>query len=122
MRISDWSSDVCSSDLRSIAISFAAERRIALGKGGRNANAVLAVGGFGPTPLARFLEAEAYAQGGMVGFRSRDLFVDGKMSLLSPLGHSPVRIGGSLSGGAQPQVERLAIGPARKSVRLGKMV
>ncbi|APL94531.1 hypothetical protein EWH08_07410 [Sphingobium indicum] len=96
---------------RSIAISFAAERRIALGKGGRNANAVLAVGGFGPTPLARFLEAEAYAQGGMVGFRSRDLFVDGKMSLLSPLGHSPVRIGGSLSGGAQPQVERLDIGP-----------
>src|SRR3546814_12886055 len=66
-------------------------------------NAVLAVGGFGSTPLARFLEAEAYAQGGMVGFRSRDLFVDGKMSLLSPLGHSPVRIGGSLSGGAQPQ-------------------
>src|SRR3546814_10854436 len=55
-------------------------------------NAVLAVGRFGPTPLARFLEAEAYAQGGMVGFRSRDLFVDGKMSLLSPLGHSPVRI------------------------------
>lgn len=96
---------------RTISISIAAERRIALGKGARNANAVMAVGGFGPTPVAPSLEVEAYAQGGMVGFRSNDFFVDGKMSLLSPVGHSPLRIGASLSGGAQPQVERLDIGP-----------
>ncbi|PNQ04829.1 hypothetical protein [Sphingobium sp. SA916] len=96
---------------RTIPVSFAAERRIALGKGGRNAHAVLAAGGFGPAPVAPSLEVEAYAQGGIVGFRSHDLFVDGKMSLLSPLGHSPMRIGASLSGGAQPQVERLDIGP-----------
>ncbi|UZW55396.1 hypothetical protein NUH86_00910 [Sphingobium sp. JS3065] len=96
---------------RTVPIGFAAERRIALGKGGRNANAVMAVGGFGPAQIAPSLEVEAYAQGGMVGFRSRDLFVDGKMSLLSPVSHSPLRIGVSLSGGAQPQVERLDIGP-----------
>ena len=96
---------------RTVPISFAAERRFALGQGGRNANAVLAVGGFGPTRVAPSLEIEAYAQSGMVGFRSRDLFVDGKISLLSPLGNAPVRLGASLSGGAQPQVERLDIGP-----------
>lgn len=96
---------------RTIPISFAAERRIALGKGGRDANAVMAVGGFGPLPVAPSLEVEAYAQGGMVGFRSNDFFVDGKMSLLSPIKHSPLRLGASLSGGAQPQVERLDIGP-----------
>nr|WP_255326307.1 hypothetical protein [Sphingobium sp. EM0848] len=96
---------------RAVPISFAAERRIALGKGGRNANAVMAVGGFGPTPVLPFLEVEAYAQGGMVGFRSNDLFVDGKMALLSPVRETPVRIGASLSGGAQPHVERLDIGP-----------
>ncbi|KEQ53692.1 hypothetical protein [Sphingobium chlorophenolicum] len=96
---------------RSLPISFAAERRIALGKGGRNANAVMAVGGFGPVQVVPSLEVETYAQGGMVGFRSRDRFVDGKISLLSPVSHSPLRIGASLSGGAQPQVERLDIGP-----------
>ena len=72
---------------------------------------MLAVGGIGPARIAPSLEVEAYAQGGMVGFRSRDLFADGKISLLSPLGNSPVRLGASLSGGAQPQVERLDIGP-----------
>ncbi|WP_313808768.1 hypothetical protein [Sphingobium sp.] len=96
---------------RAVPISLAAERRIALGKGGRNANALIVVGGFGPKPIVSSLEIEAYAQGGMVGFRSNDFFVDGKMSLLSPISHSPLRIGASLSGGAQPQVERLDIGP-----------
>jgi len=96
---------------RAIPISIAAERRIALGKGGRDANAVMAVGGFGPMRVAPSLEIEAYVQGGMVGFRSNDFFVDGKMSLLSPISNSPVRLGASLSGGAQPQVERLDIGP-----------
>ena len=96
---------------RAVPISVAAERRIALGKGARDANALLLVGGFGPTPVLPGLEAEAYAQAGMVGFHRRDLFTDGKFSLMAPLGHSPLRIGGSVSGGAQPQVERLDIGP-----------
>lgn len=96
---------------RTIPISFAAERRIALGRGGRNANAVMAVGGFGPAPIAPALEVEAYAQGGMAGFASKDLFADGKISLLSPIDHAPLRIGASLSGGVQPRVERLDFGP-----------
>jgi hypothetical protein len=97
--------------LRAIPVSIAAERRIALGKGARDANALLAVGGFGPTPLVSGIEAEAYAQAGMVGFHRRDLFADGKFSLLSPISQSPLRLGASLSGGAQPGVERLDVGP-----------
>lgn len=94
---------------RTVPVSIAAERRIALGAGGRNANTLMVVGGFGPSRIAPSLEAEAYAQAGMVGFRSRDKFIDGKLSLLSPL--NGFRLGGSLSGGAQPQVQRLDIGP-----------
>ncbi|HKY81771.1 MAG TPA: hypothetical protein VJM09_09910 [Sphingobium sp.] len=97
--------------VRAIPISLAAERRIALGKGARDANTLLVVGGFGPTPVTRGLEAEAYAQAGMVGFRNKDLFADGKFSLMAPLAHSPLRLGASVSGGAQPRVERLDIGP-----------
>lgn len=96
---------------RAFPVSIAAERRIALGKGARDANALLAVGGFGPTPVVPGLDAEAYAQAGVVGFHRRDLFADGKFSLLSPIARSPLRLGASLSGGAQPGVERLDIGP-----------
>ncbi|SCW69065.1 hypothetical protein SAMN02927924_02170 [Sphingobium faniae] len=94
-----------------IPVSIAMERRIALGDGGRNANAAMVVGGFGPTLLAKGLEAEGYTQMGMVGLHRRDLFADGKLSILSPVNQSPFRIGGSLSGGAQPHLERLDIGP-----------
>ena len=96
---------------RSIPLSIAAERRFALGDGARNANALFAVGGFGPRPVLGKLEAEAYAQAGVVGFHRRDLFADGKLSLLAPISRTPIRTGLSFSGGAQPQVERLDIGP-----------
>ncbi|MGC4252854.1 MAG: hypothetical protein QM605_15665 [Sphingobium sp.] len=94
-----------------IPVSIGLERRIALGDGGRNANAALIAGGFGPAVLTGELEAEGYTQMGMVGLRRRDLFADGKFSVLSPIRKSPIRIGGSLSGGAQPHLERLDIGP-----------
>ncbi|MDO7834287.1 hypothetical protein Q4610_04440 [Sphingobium sp. HBC34] len=97
--------------IRTIPVSLAAERRIALGRGARNANAVMAVGGFGPSAIGHSIEAEGYAQAGIVGFRRGDRFIDGKVSLLSPIGQSPVRVGAALSGGAQPYVSRLDIGP-----------
>jgi hypothetical protein len=96
---------------RAIPVSIAVERRIALGDGARNANAALAVGGFGPKPVAIGLEAEGYAQAGVVGFRRGDLFIDGKTSLMRPLSATPLRAGASLSGGAQPGASRLDIGP-----------
>lgn len=112
---------------RLVPVSLAVERRIALGTGARNANAVMLVGGFGPRPVVGAVEASGYAQTGMVGFHAHDLFIDGKLSLLAPIAPGPLRVGGSLSGGAQPQVERLDIGPEvqlrlplpRMSARLG---
>jgi len=97
--------------VRTIPVTLAVERRIALGTGARNANAVMAIGGVGPTPVGHGLEAEAYAQAGMVGFNRRDAFIDGKISLLAPVNTAPLRIGAALSGGAQPGIERLDIGP-----------
>lgn len=73
--------------------------------------AVMAVGGFGPTPIALGMEAQAYAQAGIVGFRQRDAFIDGKLSLLAPVQNTALRVGAAISGGAQPGVERLDIGP-----------
>lgn len=99
-----------------IAFSLAVERRAALGQGGRNAMTAMAVGGFGPTRLLPGIDAEAYAQTGLVGFRRRDAFVDGKLSLTTPV-QGPLHIGAALSGGAQPGVERLDIGPEMR-VRL----
>lgn len=97
--------------IRHIAVSLAAERRIALDTQARDAFALLLVGGFGPRPVAGPIEASLYAQTGMVGLHKRDLFIDGKFSLLAPIKGSPLRVGLSLSGGAQPDVERLDIGP-----------
>jgi hypothetical protein len=97
--------------VRTVPITFAAERRIALDDSARNANSIMAVGGFGPQPIAPSLLAEAYAQTGIVGFRQRDAFIDGKFSLTSPLPRTPIRIGAAVSGGVQPGVSRLDIGP-----------
>jgi hypothetical protein len=97
--------------VRGIPIAVAAERRIALGIGARNAFAIMAVGGFGPQPIAPTIEAEGYAQTGIVGFRRQDGFIDGKLSLSTPLPRTPMSLGVALSGGAQPGVSRLDVGP-----------
>ena len=97
--------------VRALPIRFALERRIALGKGARNATTFMAVGGFGPRPVGGGVEAEGYVQAGMVGLRRRDFFIDGKLSLLAPVAVSTLRIGASMSGGAQPGAERLDLGP-----------
>ncbi|MGB3929090.1 MAG: hypothetical protein WBL20_09010, partial [Sphingobium sp.] len=96
---------------RAIPVTVAAERRIALGKGARDATSIMVVGGFGPVDVAPRVQAEAYGQAGMVGLRQRDLFIDGKLSLLSPIAQSLLKIGGAISGGAQPGVSRLDVGP-----------
>jgi hypothetical protein len=96
---------------RSVPITIAAERRIALGEGARDATALFAAGGFGPTDIAPAIVVEGYAQAGVVGLRSRDGFVDGKTSLSYRLPADGVRAGLALSGGAQPGLARLDIGP-----------
>ncbi|BBD98151.1 hypothetical protein SAMIE_1016520 [Sphingobium amiense] len=96
---------------RTLPVSLAVERRAALGDGGRNAIAAMIVGGFGPTPILPGVEATGYAQAGIVGLRRKDAFIDGKASLAAPIGGTPLRLGGAVSGGAQPGVSRLDIGP-----------
>lgn len=96
---------------RRLPVSLALERRIALGEGARDAVALMAVGGFGPTPVVPGLLAQAYGQAGIVGLRASDRFVDGKISLMTPIERLPLHVGASLSGGAQPAVHRVDIGP-----------
>lgn len=96
---------------RRLPVSLALERRIALGEGARDAMAVMAVGGFGPTPVIAGFSAQAYGQTGIVGFHANDRFVDGKFALTTPVTRLPLRVGASLSGGAQPGVHRVDVGP-----------
>ncbi|MDF0543677.1 hypothetical protein PX699_15100 [Sphingobium sp. H39-3-25] len=97
--------------MRRLPLTIGLERRIALGDGGRNAMAVVGATGIGPMALPGRMELEGYGQAGMVGVNSRDAFADGRLSLLRPVGHGRIAMGLGLSGGAQPQVARLDIGP-----------
>ena len=97
--------------LPDLPVSIGIERRVALGSGGRNAMAIVGAGGFGPVDIAPGLYAEGYGQAGIVGFRRGDRFVDGRIALLAPVKAGALRIGGAISGGAQPGVSRLDIGP-----------
>lgn len=97
---------------RTTPVSIAIERRIALGAGARNAFALVAAGGVGPVDLSAGMKLEGYGQAGMVGMRRRDAFIDGRLSLLHPVDATPLSVGVSLSGGAQPHIARLDIGPA----------
>lgn len=104
-----------------VPVRLTAERRANIGDGGRNAFAVGMVGGYGPAPVTGAVTVEAYGQAGVVGMTRRDAYVDGKLSVAYPLpGVQPVAAGFSLSGGAQPQVARLDIGPQVSArLRLG---
>lgn len=94
--------------LRAAPVHLLAERRQALGGEGRSAFALTLYGG-GTIRLPLRLELDSYAQAGIVGLRSRDLFVDGAARLRRPLG--PVEMGAGLWGAAQPGTARLDAGP-----------
>lgn len=96
---------------RQVPVSVALEKRVALGKGGRNAFAIVAAGGFGPADAGLGFRTDGYVQAGMVGLRSRDAFVDGKLSLYRPFIDNSLMAGIAVSGGAQPHVNRLDVGP-----------
>jgi hypothetical protein len=91
-----------------------AERRQALGDDGRSAFSLTLYGGrSAQLPLG--VRLDSYAQAGIVGIKSRDLFVDGAVQLRRPVG--PIEIGAGAWGAAQPGAARLDIGP-QISVRL----
>lgn len=90
------------------------ERRIALGNDGRNAWSAYAAGGFYRAGLAGGLEIDGYGQGGVVGARSRDLFIDGALRIGRPIALSEGKrmvVGAGIWGAAQPGASRVDIGP-----------
>ncbi len=91
------------------AIRFAVERRIRIERGGRDAWSAFAAGGVYDRRIAG-LRLDGYAQAGIVGARSRDLFADGALRIGREFG--PVTIGAGAWGAAQPRVERFDLGPS----------
>lgn len=92
-----------------LPLHLLAERRQALGGDGRSAFALTLYGG-ASRDLPRRLRIDAYGQTGMVGTRSRDVFVDGSARVSAPLG--PVEVGGGAWGAAQPAAWRIDAGPS----------
>lgn len=102
-----------------VPVRLGVERRFALGPQGRNAWSAYAAGGFYKM-LPGKVELDGYAQGGVVGARRRDLFVDGavRAGKQLPVGRNKTLIlGGGVWGAAQPGVSRLDIGP-RAALRM----
>lgn len=95
----------------SVPVRLLAERRKAFGiGGGRDAFALLAEGGIYDHPLPWNFKLDGYAQVGMVGLRSRDLFADGGFAMTRPI-NSRLALGGGIWGGVQPDLSRLDVGP-----------
>lgn len=92
----------------SVPLAILAERRQALGREGRSAFALTLHGG-GSVALPRGLRLDAFGQAGLVGTRSRDLFVDGAIRIAAPVGRLEVAVGAR--GAAQPGAARLDAGP-----------
>lgn len=100
--------------IKQVPIELIFERRVALDRGGRNALAVIAAGGFDDKPIIRKVKMSGYAQTGMVGFARNDGFIDGALRVeRALLDHSRtgLRIGAGLWGAAQPDVARIDAGP-----------
>ena len=102
----------------SIPVSFTAERRQAIGRysTGRSDFALFAEGGVYQQPLGWNLLLDGYAQAGVVGLRSRDLFADGGLTVSRPIFGS-FSAGAGLWGGYQPGLYRVDAGP-RLSMRV----
>ena len=96
---------------RSIPVAFTAERRHGLGRyGGRSAFALFAEGGIYHRALFNKITLDGYVQGGVVGARHRDLFVDGGATLTRPIWRN-FSAGVGIWGAAQPGLYRLDAGP-----------
>jgi hypothetical protein len=95
-----------------IPLWFTVERRHRLGRysSGRNAFALFFESGVYERPLPWRLSLDAYLQGGVVGFHSRDGFIDGAMTVSRPV-YRQFSAGLGVWGGAQPGVYRVDAGP-----------
>jgi len=98
--------------IQSIPVWLTAERRQAVGKygGGRSAFAFFLEGGLYDRPLPWDFRLNSYIQGGVVGLKSRDLFVDGGLTVTRPV-YKQFSAGFGVWGGAQPGLYRVDAGP-----------
>ena len=88
-----------------------AERRQALGSEGRNAFSLTLHGGASAVSLPAGFRLDSYAQAGVVGARSRELFADGALRATRPV-IGGLSLGAGAWGAAQPGVSRLDVGPS----------
>jgi hypothetical protein len=89
-----------------------AERRQRIGRfgGGRSAFALFFEAGVYDRPMPLHFLLDTYLQGGVVGLRSRDRFIDGSLTLTRPV-YKQFSAGLGVWGGAQPGVYRVDAGP-----------
>ena len=89
-----------------------AERRQRVGAfgGGRSAFALFFEAGVYDRPMPLHFLLDTYLQGGVVGVRSRDKFIDGALTLTRPV-YKQFSAGFGVWGGAQPGVYRVDVGP-----------
>jgi len=98
--------------LVSLPIWLTAERRQRIGRfgGGRSDFALFAEAGVYQQPLPWRFTLDSYLQGGVVGVKSRDLFIDGGVAATRPV-YRNLSFGFGVWGGAQPGLARLDAGP-----------
>lgn len=98
--------------LSGVPLWIDAERRQRIGRfgGGRSAFALFIEGGVYDRPMPLHFLLDAYLQGGVVGVRSRDKFIDGGFTLTRPV-YKQFSAGLGVWGGAQPGLYRVDAGP-----------
>lgn len=108
--------------LRSIPVWVTAERRFQLGRygGGRDAFALFAEGGVYGQEMPWNFTLDGYAQAGVVGLSSRDLFADGGATFTRPV-YKQFSGGFGVWGGVQPGLYRVDAGP-RVTIRVRRNV
>lgn len=102
-----------------LPVDVAIEQRVAAGKEGRTALALMASGGVSDIALPAGFRLDAYAQAGVVGARRRDGFADGAIVVDHRLGseETSLRLGALAAGAVQPGAARVDVGP-RLTLRL----
>ena len=110
--------------VRGIPLWITGERRQRLGRfgGGRSAFALFFEAGIYERPMPLHFLLDTYLEGGVVGARSRDKFIDGSLTLTRPV-YKQFSAGFGVWGGAQPGVYRVDAGPrvtmrVRRNVRV----
>jgi len=95
-----------------VPVWVTAERRQKIGRSGsgRNDFALFAEGGVYQRPIAARFLLDGYVQGGVVGHRTRDLFIDGGLTLTRPI-YRNFSGGAGVWGGAQSGIYRIDAGP-----------